>query len=81
MDRGESDDSTRSEGEYTCSTEPTKYLCKQAEDKAKFRGRGLGFSTITAIHTIFVEEEQGREAENQVLWFVHNYQEIRRSGI
>ena len=50
-------------GELIGSLEPTEDLCRQAEDRAQFRGRGLGFSAITVVQTIFLEKKQGREVE------------------
>jgi hypothetical protein len=47
MGVGEPEDSASSEGKLAYSSEPTKYLCRQVEGRAQFRGRGFGLSTIT----------------------------------
>jgi hypothetical protein len=38
-----------SEGKLTGSLELAEDLCRHAEDRAQFQGRGLGFSTVIAI--------------------------------
>jgi hypothetical protein len=47
MGVGEPEDSAGSEGKLADSLEPTKDLCRQAEGRAQFRGRGFGLSAIT----------------------------------
>jgi hypothetical protein len=78
---GEPEDSAGSEGKLVGSTKPTKYLCKHAEGRAKFQGRGLGFSAITTIQIVLLEEERSRETEDEILQAIQSHREGRRGGI
>jgi hypothetical protein len=43
----------------------------------QFLGRGLGFSTITALQMVLLEEEWSREDEAKILWVIQSHQEGR----
>jgi hypothetical protein len=53
-------------GKLVGITEPTKDLCKQPKGRVQFRGWGLGFSAVTAIPTVLLEEERSRETEAEI---------------
>ena len=47
----------------------------------QFRDEGLGFSVITVVQAVFVEEERSREIETQALRAIQGRQESGRSGL
>jgi hypothetical protein len=62
-----------SEGKLVGISEPTEDLCRQAEGRAQFRGRGLGFSMIASIQTVLLKEERSREAEDKILCAIKSH--------
>ena len=81
MGGGEPKDSAGSEGKLTGNIESTKDLCRQEDGRVQFRDWGLGFSMVTTISTVLLEEEWSRETEIDILWVIQSHHESRKGGI